>query len=64
MKPYEVAAGAVSGAYVLMHVDSYEFLTLQNEIHFAIMKILSEVTRSTKSMFQFGGMTQIKQTRK
>lgn len=64
MKPYEVAGGMVSGVYVLMHADSYEFLRLQNEIHFAIMKILSEVTRNTKSMFQFRGMTQIKQTSK
>lgn len=61
MKPYEVAAGVVSGVYALMHVASYEFLRLQNEIHFAVMKILSEVTRNTNSMFQFRGMTQIKQ---
>lgn len=60
MKPYEVAAGAMSGVYVLMHVASYEFLRLQNEIHFAVMKILSEVTRNTNSVFQFGGLTQIK----
>lgn len=60
VKPYEVAAGVVSGVYELMHVASYEFLRLQNEIHFAVMKILSEVTRNTNSMFQFRGMTQIK----
>ena len=57
----EVAAGVVSAVYVLMNVDSYEFLRLQNEIHFAIMKILSQVTRNSNSMFQFKGMTQIKQ---
>lgn len=61
LKPYEVAAGVVSGVYVLMHVGSYEFLRLQNEMHFAIMKILFEVTRNTVSVFQFRGMTQIKQ---
>lgn len=53
----EVAAGVVSAVYVLMNVDSYEFLRLQNEIHFAIMKILSQVTRNNNSMFQFKGMT-------